>query len=582
MLLILPSANQSIIPTSSSSIWDDPHLSHKIRDACAVARANGYRYIWIDSCCIDKTSSSELSEAINSMYSWYMKAHICYAYLADVPIDSGGHWEALRFRNSRWFTRGWTLQELIAPRNVVFLSRSWAVIGPKHELADLVGEITGIDVEALLHLQPLNAFSIAQRLSWASIRETTREEDMAYSLLGIFNINMPTLYGEGKSAFRRLQEEIMRRIPDQSIFAWSLDPRHPSSIIPLFPTDFNPGQVFCIPDSLQTSLLAASPSCFDLACGNTLTTTAASHNIIRHIRLEYMPSPYGIRTQFQMVPLSRLCSAVSTSEAHCPPLEMESEQWYLAILGCVHAKYPDQLLGRICRISPAESSGDVEYLSPGRLHVIPSNYPRPFSWSLSNSESGPSGDIFRLPSETMERCRPHIALKTVYISHNNQDDSAIDLAFRQRYHSFDLFLLKKTHDGLGFRGYTAHLRGPQADCSSADYYLTLSHAEYTITINFRIEPPPTEGNGWWFTIIAEATMSQPTRTLRIHTSSSWRWEQEAIPHSITWAGATPWRRRLGRQCMTFNQTETLSHDLQVDLDMEFTAPGVYLLHVEVH
>ncbi|KAI1786361.1 heterokaryon incompatibility protein-domain-containing protein, partial [Ganoderma leucocontextum] len=196
------------------------HLSPKIREACAVARAHGYRYIWIDSCCIDKSSSSELSEAINSMYAWYAIAGVCYAYLADVPPGDDHEAQGSRFRKSWWFTRGWTLQELIAPVNVVFLSVDWAPIGSKHALGSLVESVTKIDYQALLHLEPLHKFSVAQRLLWAANRKTTRKEDRAYSLLGIFDIHMPTLYGEGDRAFRRLQEQIMQRIPDQSLFAW--------------------------------------------------------------------------------------------------------------------------------------------------------------------------------------------------------------------------------------------------------------------------------------------------------------------------------------------------------------------------
>nr|VWO97085.1 Putative heme-binding peroxidase (EC [Ganoderma boninense] len=178
------------------SIWDDPELSPKIVRACAVARANGYQYLWIDSCCIDKSSSSELSEAINSMYAWYSQAHVCYAYLADVSTGENHRERSSRFRSSRWFRRGWTLQELIAPLHLVFLSQDWSVIGPKYAFVDIVQEITGISDEALLQLKPLDQFSVAQRLSWASTRKTTRVEDQAYSLLGIFDINMPTLYGE--------------------------------------------------------------------------------------------------------------------------------------------------------------------------------------------------------------------------------------------------------------------------------------------------------------------------------------------------------------------------------------------------
>ena len=109
-------------PPSTRTLWQDPRLSAKVRRACEVARAHGYRYIWIDSCCIDSTSSAELSEAINSMYHWYRDAQVCYAFLADVHVADNVSAEKSFFRESRWFTRGWTLQELIAPRVVVFLS----------------------------------------------------------------------------------------------------------------------------------------------------------------------------------------------------------------------------------------------------------------------------------------------------------------------------------------------------------------------------------------------------------------------------------------------------------------------------
>ena len=215
----VPEGQPEALPPSRC-IWVDPKLSPKIRDACAVAQANGYRYIWIDSCCIDKSSSSELSEAVNSMYKWYGLADVCYAYLADAPPGEDHQARRSRFRRSRWFTRGWTLQELIAPRWVIFLANDWTPIGSKHALDRLVESVTKIDYRALLHLEPLDEFSVTQRLSWAAKRETKREEDRAYSLLGIFDIHMPTLYGEGDRAFRRVQEQIMQRIPDESLFAW--------------------------------------------------------------------------------------------------------------------------------------------------------------------------------------------------------------------------------------------------------------------------------------------------------------------------------------------------------------------------
>ncbi|OBZ66632.1 hypothetical protein A0H81_13394 [Grifola frondosa] len=191
---------------------------HKILNCCAVAHLEGYDWVWVDTCCIDKTSSSEVSEAINSMYAWYNKSQVCYAYLDDVPRDLDHGRMETNLRNSEWFTRGWTLQELIAPVHVVFLAHDWSEIGTRAELADVIANFTGIDSD-LLKGRPVRV-SIARRMSWAAHRRTTKEEDRAYSLMGLFGIHMPTIYGEGKRAFLRLQHEIIKRSTDHSIFAW--------------------------------------------------------------------------------------------------------------------------------------------------------------------------------------------------------------------------------------------------------------------------------------------------------------------------------------------------------------------------
>jgi hypothetical protein len=172
----------------------------------------------MDTCCIDKSSSAELSEAINSMFAWYRHSRICYAYLSDVPSldDLSLHREEnSAFRLSKWFTRGWTLQELLAPVYLVFYDQEWNEIGTKSGLKSIVQTITGIQ-----DLPRYGNACIAQKISWASNRETTRIEDQAYSLLGIFGVNMPLLYGEGPRAFMRLQLEIIKDSDDDSIFAW--------------------------------------------------------------------------------------------------------------------------------------------------------------------------------------------------------------------------------------------------------------------------------------------------------------------------------------------------------------------------
>ncbi|CEF86477.1 unnamed protein product [Fusarium graminearum] len=185
----------------------------KLKNCCHVAKENGFDYIWDDTCCIDKASSAELSEAINSMYRYYQEANICYVYLADVSA-------VVQIPDSRWFTRGWTLQELIAPHEIIFFDQHWQELGTKTSLVSVLSERTSIPKSILCNTVELDTTSIAQRMSWAADRVTTRKEDSAYSLMGLFGINMPLLYGEGEKAFYRLQEEIMRVSDDHSLFAW--------------------------------------------------------------------------------------------------------------------------------------------------------------------------------------------------------------------------------------------------------------------------------------------------------------------------------------------------------------------------
>ncbi|KAF9066753.1 heterokaryon incompatibility protein-domain-containing protein, partial [Rhodocollybia butyracea] len=191
----------------------------KIVRACELARSEEWDYIWIDTCCIDKSSSAELSEAINSMYRYYREAPVCYAYLADVRSDIPSRSFSLEFRASKWFTRGWTLQELIAPVIVVFFTQKWERIGTKASLQEIITDLTGIPLNALLDFG-LRKSSIAARMSWAAGRKTSRIEDRAYSLMGIFGVYMPPIYGEGEHAFIRLQEEILKTSDDQTLFAW--------------------------------------------------------------------------------------------------------------------------------------------------------------------------------------------------------------------------------------------------------------------------------------------------------------------------------------------------------------------------
>lgn len=218
----------------------------KVKRCCELAQKDGFDWAWIDTCCIDKRSSAELSEAINSMYSWYWRAAVCYAYLSDVHFERT--WEshfarASDFEASRWFKRGWTLQELLAPEIVEFYDISWTFLGTKSKLVHRISRVTGIERACLLNRDAIKYTSTGTKFSWASLRETTRVEDMAYCLLGLCRVNMPMLYGEGERAFYRLQLEIIKQENGHSIFAWN-----------------PPG-----PDSRISTVLAPSPIYFEQA-----------------------------------------------------------------------------------------------------------------------------------------------------------------------------------------------------------------------------------------------------------------------------------------------------------------------------
>jgi hypothetical protein len=197
---------------------------NKIIRFCSLSADRGYEWVWVDTCCIDKRSSAELSEAINAMYKWYERAAVCIVYLSDVNgMDD--------FDQSKWFTRGWTLQELLAPRSLEFFNQAWVPLSTRDDLSMPISELTGIDAGTLRtpfrrrgerdRQFVIQSASVAKKMSWASRRRTSRAEDIAYCLLGLFHINMPLLYGEGAvAAFQRLQREILVTSDDESIFAW--------------------------------------------------------------------------------------------------------------------------------------------------------------------------------------------------------------------------------------------------------------------------------------------------------------------------------------------------------------------------
>jgi hypothetical protein len=228
----------------------------KLVGCCKQAQRDGLQYVWIDTCCIDEANSAHVSEAITSMFTYYEQSRVCYVFLNDVLLDSSAKENLClsSFARSAWFTRGWTLQELIAPRQVKFFDSSWVFLGYKTDepLSSVIESVTGIDQIVLNIPATIELISVSRKMSWAAQRTTTRIEDMAYSLMGIFGVYMPTLYGEGYHAFIRLQEAIIRTSNDHTIFAWTSPPiaplgrgfEHISTMLALSPAQFESSSRF--------------------------------------------------------------------------------------------------------------------------------------------------------------------------------------------------------------------------------------------------------------------------------------------------------------------------------------------------
>ena len=223
----------------------------KIERSYRLAKERGFEWCWIDTCCIDKRSIAELTKAINSMFRWYASSSECYVYLSDVTFNMDEPFQIqigdkpekfpeyqyemrVRFCRSLLFSRGWTLQELLAPQKerIIFFDSLWHKIVALPQLRTLVSRATGIREKFLYEGEGPQAHRprwedppcIAEKMSWASGRVTGVGEDMAYCLLGLFIVNMPLLYAEGaENAFFRLQVEIMKASDDESLFAWTFD-----------------------------------------------------------------------------------------------------------------------------------------------------------------------------------------------------------------------------------------------------------------------------------------------------------------------------------------------------------------------
>lgn len=319
----------------------------KIRNCEAlVRREHGVNAFWIDTCCINKDSSAELQEAINSMYRWYRDAEVCYAYLDDVDahlnsFDSNVASELeSRIRASEWFTRSWTLQELIAPRKVVFYDRNWQFLGTRDDLPHLFSSITGVPIPLLRGETVPSDYSIAQRMSWAAHRRASRVEDESYSMIGLFNVSMSMLYGEDTLAFYRLQEEIIKSTNDQSIFAWEF-PERPKSIR----------------DARDKSILAESPRCF-ASFGDVVpsTDTALSPFRLTNLGLEItLPvsqhSPREHRAMLQCRSTSNPTQAILLNLLEHPSVIMDDQN---LSGGRKHVSLRPHIVDRVRRVPRGE------------------------------------------------------------------------------------------------------------------------------------------------------------------------------------------------------------------------------------
>lgn len=314
----------------------------KCHYACEQTLSDGLEYLWIDTCCIDKSSSAELSEAINSMFAWYYGSAICYAYVPDYMAEKGG---CGAFSDSKWFTRGWTLQELLAPTRLIFYAAGWHEVGTKEDLGTDLAKFTSISSDILIGRRPMETSSIANRMGWAANRETTRPEDLAYCLMGIFSVNMPLLYGEGMAkAFFRLQEEIMKDSSDHTLFAWA-DPH--------------------ADDFAECGMLAPSPTCF--ASTNMLIPYEESSN-----RAPHAWTNKGLFVELRLTPVHR-SSIKDLFEAtlNCPTPDFEEASFltiYLKRTNSQLKRYTRVCTSRLGRIrdSEAAAAGDDSSMYPLR------------------------------------------------------------------------------------------------------------------------------------------------------------------------------------------------------------------------
>jgi hypothetical protein len=331
------------------------------------------------SCCIDKTSSAELSEAINSMFRWYKNAAVCYVYLSDVSRSDD---LTPSMSKSRWFTRGWTLQELLAPSVIVFYSAEWQHLGTKSQLSRLLLTITFIE-EEYLRGKDLQLASVAKRMSWSSRRNTSRIEDIAYCLLGIFDIHMPLIYGEGKKAFQRLQGEILKATPhDHTLYAWGTTIEWDSSSLPLslystreFESKGQGLWTGAEADSLLKGMIAESPRDFENSHHFIPDPEAGVFHRGRHLNVA-LPQliNHELRIELPIMRVGGVTRPLLLYHWKRPAL-VQVRPTMRVVLLCGHEKLRDSLLVLPLKSWGSENFGRTEYLMLYRRSLRIARYP---------------------------------------------------------------------------------------------------------------------------------------------------------------------------------------------------------------
>lgn len=358
------------------SVLDDPRLSgSKIRDACALACRDGHNLLWIESGCVDEQNLTEAGRTLASKYAWYCNAAVCYVYLPDVPHSEDPRVPGSAFRASQWFKKCGTLEDLVAPRVIKFLSQEWEAIGTKETLADVIEDITGVHRDVLTYRRPVSEVSFAEQISWGARRSTKRFEDRAYSLLGLLSITMTLRYGEGERAFRRLREKILQQNPRKPLFPPGHSINGSEAWCTLTTTMGVPPASECRLLNPPRSFLAPSPLAF-IFSGDIYSFSPnadSRHHAIPDcpmagpfLRREYTPSPYGTKTRFCLFPLPNSTVTVEDMEVAVGT----GPRWYLALLACKRRSLQDSkphVLARLCYALPDSTESSSVTLHVGEL-----------------------------------------------------------------------------------------------------------------------------------------------------------------------------------------------------------------------